>query len=97
MSRKKKKPYPRPIAPDCEWPPARIAALRRAVFKKMRKFRNSEERRRMLAKEKTLDLAVEGSSDAVILGEDPGAPETPAPAVVPDRPRRPSGMTVFMG
>lgn len=95
MSRKKKNAKPRPIAPDCEWPPARIAALRRAVFKKVRKFRNSEEYRRILAKEKALGLATEDSSDAVIPGEDSGTPETPAPAVVPDRPRRPSGMTVF--
>ena len=61
MSRKKKNATSRPIAPDCEWPPARIAALRRAVFKKVRKFRNSEEYRRMLAKEKALGLATEGS------------------------------------
>ncbi len=62
MSRKKKKPFPRPIAPDCEWPPSRIAALRRAVFKKVRKFRNSEECRRILAKEKAPGLAAEGFS-----------------------------------
>lgn len=61
MSRKKKNATPRPVAPDCEWPPARIAALRRAVFKKLRKFRNSGEYRRMLEKEKALGLATEGS------------------------------------
>ena len=61
MSRKKKNATPRPIAADCEWPPARIAALRRAVFKKVGKFRRSEEYRRMLAKEKALGLATEGS------------------------------------
>ena len=65
MSRKKKKPGPPcPVALDCEWPPARIAALRRKVWKKMRKFRNSREYQHMLAKEKAPGLATGGSSSS---------------------------------
>ena len=41
-------PCPRPIDPA--WSRARLAQLRRDVMKKMRKFRNSEELRRLEAK-----------------------------------------------
>ncbi len=51
MSRRKKKPTPRPIAPDCAWPPARIAALRRQVFKKLNKLRGSRELQYLMARE----------------------------------------------
>jgi hypothetical protein len=39
MSRRQKNP----TNPNTEWPPARIAQLRRKVWSKMRKFRNSKE------------------------------------------------------
>ena len=43
---------PSPHPPDPEWPPARKAQLRRTVWKKMRKFRNSKDFARMVAKDK---------------------------------------------
>ncbi len=60
MSRRHKNP----INPNSEWPRARIAALRRKVFKKMRKFRNSKELAYLEArdKEKAPGLATEGFS-----------------------------------
>lgn len=44
-----RRPNPRPIEP--EWPRARVAQLRRTVMKKMRRFRNSKEFARLIAKE----------------------------------------------
>jgi hypothetical protein len=55
---------PSPVTPDPEWPPARKAQLRRTVLKRMRKFRASKEFARMMAKEKALGLATEGSSSS---------------------------------
>ena len=45
--------------------------------------------------EKAPGQTAEGSFNPVIPGEDPGPPETQTTAVVPDRPCRPSGMTVL--
>lgn len=53
---------PCPVPPEADWPPARKAQLRRTVFKKIRKFRNSAEYARMIAKEKAPGLAAEGFS-----------------------------------
>lgn len=63
--------HPSPFPPDPAWPPARKAQLRRTVWKKMRKFRNSKELARLEAKDKRKapGLSTEGSS----LSKDPNA------------------------
>lgn len=61
--------HPCPHPPDPEWPRARKAQQRRTVWKKMRKFRNSQEFARLVAKEKAPGLSTGGS----ILSEDQNA------------------------